>query len=45
MDLLSVLSDAGVSRTLLHTAGETGGLTGQQQKGETSAERVDGALG
>ena len=30
MDLVSVLSAAGVPRTLLHTAGQTGALTGQQ---------------
>jgi tetratricopeptide (TPR) repeat protein len=46
MELVSVLSAAGLPRTLLHTAGHTGALIGQQHEpGEVAAEVVDEALG
>jgi tetratricopeptide (TPR) repeat protein len=47
MELVAVLSAAGVPRTLLHAAGQAGALTGQQQQesGEVGAEVVDEALG
>jgi Domain of unknown function (DUF4062)/Tetratricopeptide repeat/NB-ARC domain len=45
MELVAVLSAAGVPRALLHTAGQTGAMTGQDQPGEVAAEVVDEALG
>ena len=45
MDLISVLSPAGVPRALLHAAGQAGALGGPGQAGETPAEVVDEALG
>ena len=45
MDLVSVLSAAGVPRALLHAAGQAGALTGQEQTAWTPPEVVDGALG
>ena len=45
MDLMSVLSAAGVPRTLLYTAGQTGALTGQKQTAQAPPDMVDEALG
>jgi tetratricopeptide (TPR) repeat protein len=44
MELVAVLSAAGVPRTLLHAAGQAGALAGQEA-GEVAAEVVDEALG
>ena len=45
MDLISVLSAAGVPRPLLYAAGQAGALTGQEQAGEVPPDVVDEALG
>ncbi len=45
MDLMSVLSAAGVPRTLLYTAGQTGALTGQKRTAQAPPDMVDEALG
>ena len=45
VDLMSVLSAAGVPRVLLHAAGQAGSLTGQEQAGAVPPQVVDEALG
>jgi len=45
MDLVSVLSAAGVPRALLHAAGQAGALSEQEQAGGLGPEVVDEALG
>jgi Tetratricopeptide repeat/Domain of unknown function (DUF4062) len=45
MDLVSVLSAAGVPRAVLHAAGQAGALGGPEQAGEVPTEVVDEALG
>ena len=45
MDLVSVLSAAGVPRALLHVAGHASVLSGQEQAGGVGPEVVDEALG
>ncbi len=45
MDLVSVLSAAGVPRALLHAAGQVGALAGPEQPGAVPPEVVDEALG
>ena len=45
MDLVSVLSAAGVPRALLHAAGQAGALSEQEQAGGVGSEVVDEALG
>ena len=45
MDLVSVLSAAGVPRAVLHAAGQAGALGEQGQAGGVAAEVVDEALG
>lgn len=45
MDLVSVLSAAGVPRVLLYAAGQAGVLTGQDQAVRAPREAVDEALG
>ena len=45
MDLVSVLSAAGVPRAVLHAAGQAGALGGPEQAGGVAAEVVDEALG
>jgi tetratricopeptide (TPR) repeat protein len=45
MDLVSVLSAAGVPRAVLHAAGQAGALGGPEQAGGVPAEVVDEALG
>jgi hypothetical protein len=45
MDLVSVLSAAGVPRALLHAAGQVGALGGPEQAGRVRPEVVDEALG
>jgi hypothetical protein len=45
MDLVSVLSAAGVPRAVLHAAGQAGALGGPGQAGAVAAEVVDEALG
>ena len=45
MDLVSVMSAAGVPRALLHTAGRLGALTAQEQVSAISPYMVDEALG
>ena len=44
MELLAVLSPAGVRRDLLHLAGQQGVLPRNRQRSETAAESVDQAL-
>jgi hypothetical protein len=45
MDLVSMLSAAGVPRAVLHAAGQAGALAGPGQAGEVPAEVVDEAAG
>jgi tetratricopeptide (TPR) repeat protein len=45
LDIVSVLSPAGVSRLLLHAAGAAGLLTGGSRPNEVPPEMVDNALG
>ena len=45
MDVVSVLSAAGVPRVLLHAAGQAGALGGPGQPGGVAAEVVDEAVG
>ena len=45
MDLVSVLSAAGVPRAVLHAAGQAGALGGPEAAGPVPAEVVDEALG
>jgi NB-ARC domain len=45
MELVAVLSAAGVPRALLHAAGQAGALSGQEQAGEVAGEVVDETLG